>query len=122
MTIPADHWHTNPDGTAWWVPAPIAGEPVLRELDRLCDTCGGTEVTETEHGIIDPSDGSVTSVETVIHACPDCINGRHTFTVEVENSYPGWLYEKSRPLRVSVVKVEPQDDGTWRVLLRIHHS
>ena len=115
--IPASHWHDNGDGTAWWVePDGVDHAMVVywRGLDRPCDTCGGDlDLAEPEGD------------------CPDCIDGRHTFEIEVPCSNREWIKgdEKVCPtchgggkitFRVSVVKVEPEDDNTWRVLLRIH--
>jgi hypothetical protein len=78
--IPADHWHDNGDGTAWWAPDP--GEwtdygSILQELDRPCDTCGG---------MLEPGEPvSIDGVECCEpFVCLDCHGtGRHTFTVEV---------------------------------------
>ena len=87
VTIPADHWHANNDGTAWLIAqrcrddrAPQeahwgVGHPCVygcRALDRPCGTCDGRGIAAvTSRG----EDG--------YDVCPDCIDGRHTFTVEV---------------------------------------
>jgi hypothetical protein len=72
--IPADHWHDNGDGTAWLVFKFGTGlnGAAWEELDRPCDTCDGTmRVGCDEHD------------SWSCEPCPDCINGQHTFTVEV---------------------------------------
>jgi hypothetical protein len=68
--IPATSFQLNDDGTAWCVlanHAKMGGWPWWMALDRPCDTCGGDlDLAEPEGD------------------CTDCIDGRHTFTVEVE--------------------------------------
>lgn len=81
--IPADHWHDNDDGTAWWVwdGNGTAHPPAyLDVLDRPCDTCADIDVR-----------GGTPRRD------PGCINGRHAFDVEVEcgvamcrNGNPGY--------------------------------
>ena len=72
--IPATHWADNNDGTAWLVeeaaPDSPSGWPATRN-DRPCDTCGG-----------DCEDGPNYHTPIAWH-CPDCIDGRHTFDIEV---------------------------------------
>jgi hypothetical protein len=94
--IPADHWHDNGDGTAWWVvKPPLHGPGMWQRLDRPCDTCDGegVEFAGDEDDIGD--------------ACPACDGtGRHAFTVGVASyrfngGNPGWFVQDT--LRVSVV-------------------
>jgi hypothetical protein len=126
--IPVDHWHENGDGTAWlvsedgWIDnyakmrsLTERGGDLLRlhHLDRPCDTCDGDMVV---HG------PNQSRHEAARHArCPACIDGRHTFWVEVAWQTEVDAYESERH-RVSVVPgmVEEQEDGTWRVQLKIH--
>ena len=111
VTIPADHWHANNDGTAWLIAqrcrddrAPQeahwgVGHPCVygcRALDRPCGTCDGRGIAAvTSRG----EDG--------YDACPDCIDGRHTFEVEIDRSStlinfpPGTTMTQT--LRVSIV-------------------
>jgi hypothetical protein len=65
MTIPADRFLLNDDSTAW-----VVGESLdwWMTIDHPCDTCDGQTRYE--------GDGFVCSA--------DCIDGRHTFPVEVE--------------------------------------
>ena len=71
--IPADHITFDGD-MAWWVLGPWTQDdsPPIRQLDRLCDTCNGAG--QVPFGL--PSNGP--------ERCPDCINGRHTFKIEVQ--------------------------------------
>lgn len=91
--IPFDHWHDNGDGTAWLVKSGFDSDfPASRlsELDRPCDTCSQYS---------GPND--------VINR-KDCIDGRHTFEVEVEHHDAAYMtYQTSEPstrtYRVSIV-------------------
>jgi hypothetical protein len=91
---------------AWWVVPTLFGMPfvefpdgfmdVRNAFDRQCDTCKG--------GILEvKGDGMEWLVD-----CPDCLNGRHTFTIDIESD-EGVIYCK----RVSVVPgmVLPLLDG-----------
>jgi hypothetical protein len=80
MSIPADHWHDNGDGTAWWVWRANeafdgeTGEDYIHPLDRPCDSpdCRGGEIQYPEW-------------EGETQPCPDCDGTRrHTFGVAVE--------------------------------------
>jgi hypothetical protein len=73
--IPADHFIMNPDGTAWWVPDNSSLGDVGGDMMKALDR---------------PCDS------------PDCIDGRHTFTVEVAWQTEVDAYE-SETHRVSVV-------------------
>lgn len=92
--IPASHISFNDDGTAWYIPHhelwkrnPHFIEDYWKRLDRPCDNLCGD----------------------IGESCDDCINGRHTFTIEID----GWYDEAAgafvgavrgnRTLRVSVV-------------------
>ena len=82
MSIPADHITFDGD-TAWMVLPPFDPETEMaeddpRSLDRPCHTCGG------EMLVVDPHEPT-SSVD-----CPDCIDGRHTFEIEVERPVDGW--------------------------------
>ena len=93
--IPADHWHANDDGTAWWVCVgdvqPASGQDeVLWELDRPCETCDGTGEIVEAHGT---SGFDVTD-------CWSCDGtDRHTFDVTI---VAGELCDEY-PFRVSIV-------------------
>ena len=117
--IPADHITFTDDGHAWWVCKPVHRAGVTNTvgddyddpswfmwLDRPCDTCGG------QGFLYMPEDG--------IPCEADCIDGRHTFDIEVEcavpmcaNGVPGYWEDGGecgycegttiRKLRVSVV-------------------
>jgi len=67
--IPASHFHDNGDGTAWVVGTEWWATTIMRDAqDRPCDTCLGRTRYEGDNFV-----------------CPDCIDGRHTFTVEVDH-------------------------------------
>jgi hypothetical protein len=95
--IPRTHIEFNDAHTkAWWVVPTLFGMPfvefpdgfmdVRNAFDRPCDTCNG--------GILEvKGDGMEWLVD-----CPDCLNGRHTFTIDIESD-EGVIYCK----RVSVV-------------------
>jgi hypothetical protein len=97
--IPADHIQFNDDHTkAWWLVPTLFGMPFVKfpdgfmdvrnAFDRPCDTCKG--------GILEvKGDGMEWLVD-----CPDCLNGRHTFTIDAPHGRHGAL---TLPLRVSVV-------------------
>ena len=95
--IPASSIHFNDDGTAWWVrddalPDSPSGWPITAN-DRPCDSCGGDE------WMIEP-DGNDPGCH-----CDACVNGRHTFTVEVETLVYVEPYGEAlltRTLRVSI--------------------
>jgi hypothetical protein len=73
--IPESSIHFNEDGTAWLVlydDAKIGGWAWWKALDRPCDTCNG-------FGTIHDTGDSVANA----YPCPNCINGRDTFTLEV---------------------------------------
>jgi hypothetical protein len=68
--IPFDRWHDNGDGTAWMV-VTLPVSAAMQHFDRPCDcNC---------HDSAGPD---------VVEEC-DCIDGRHTFTVEVEHAANG---------------------------------
>ena len=81
--IPADHITSDGD-MAWLV---VAADPDeygwAAALDRPCDTCGSTAPDAP-----------------FIQNCPDCINGRHTFEIEVSF---GAMTRGFRTHRASVV-------------------
>lgn len=78
IRIDADHITFDGDGHAWGVikaAPPVAQSGSVRspwfELDRPCDTCGGDNAT------------MVWGRDTrTLKWCPDCLAGRHTFTIE----------------------------------------
>jgi hypothetical protein len=77
MTIPASSIHLNGDGTAWLIvdetpTGTTAGRETAQRMARPCDSCNGDE------WMIEP-DGDDPGCH-----CDGCVNGRHTFTVEVE--------------------------------------
>lgn len=95
MTVPATSIALQDDGTAWWYTAdPIAhSEGWALTIDRPCDSeCfKGTATYENYIVLGSPR-------------CPDCIDGRHTFTIDVEPPFPEtYLNDPTRSLRVSVV-------------------
>ena len=129
--IPASSFGPIIDGKAWvvYLPNPVKRLDQWPRLDRPCDDCDGKSVNGTDDERDLWKD--------------NCINGRHTFTVEVEGRcdpmghccFAGCdllpcgccrnaphLAQPVRTLRVSVVPgmVEEQEDGTWRVQLQIH--
>jgi hypothetical protein len=70
--IPADHISFNDDGTAWWIPSWPFTVGVVRQLDRPCDTCDGAMSRRVVKETMRPH---------------GCIDGRHTFDIEVEADY-----------------------------------
>lgn len=91
MLTPADRITFTDDGHAWIVVdahenfPPSPGEMVWAALDRPCDHCGalvraGDQVIDTE-GRRWVNGRSVARHEPF--RCPDCIDGRHTFDIEV---------------------------------------
>ena len=80
--IPASSIHFNGDDTAWLLlPTPEFSGAEKSDLakyiqaDRPCDTCGGNW-----QDYLEPLDRD----GNVVSPCLDCVNGRHTFTVEVQ--------------------------------------
>ena len=75
--IPADHISFNDDGTAWLVfdddSWRVAGGPYWWHLDRPCDHCKNDGPWTIDCG---------------------CIDGRHTFTIEVGRPANGWHPER----------------------------
>ena len=103
--IPADHWHDNGDGTAWLVTHGGLGIDLFDSFDRPCDTCGGTGRRQVDQYGNVWGDKLAEAMSTIIVGdipCPNCIDGRHTFTIEVEVPQ---VLPKHWPahLRVSVV-------------------
>lgn len=119
--ITADDFLLDGD-TAWWVTEQrnkythVEGERVLegvllRMLDRPCDTCAGlAKRFIDDHGNVW---GNIMAQNLDLHEsipCPDCVDGRRTFGIEVEGMVTfgeppnrhgaGW---GTRSLRVSVV-------------------
>jgi hypothetical protein len=94
--IPSTAIHFNDDGTAWVVGTEWWATNIMRDaLDRPCDTCGG-------RGWI-VEDRTWGQPEGEQHQCPaECINGRHTLTVEVAWQTEVDAYEYGAD-RVSVV-------------------
>jgi hypothetical protein len=102
--IPSTAIHFNDDGTAWVVlPTPEFSGAEKSDLakfiqaDRPCDTC--------DNGLLHKGDkhpmvwgGEPAPCDTI---CPDCINGRHTFEIIVQDTeYPQeWHFT----YRVSIV-------------------
>ena len=84
MIIPADRFKLSDAGTqAWWIPKPsvdIETIDDLLDLDRLCDTCGDLPVCDHGYKITHARDIKCGTEK----PCPDCIDGRHTFEIEVE--------------------------------------
>lgn len=80
--IPASSVAFQDDGTAWlYVPDHGIRTDVtdsrryMSDFDHPCDTCGGTLHYVDDRG------------EVYEDSCPaDCINGRHTFTIDVERA------------------------------------
>jgi len=97
MMIPRDRILLDDDGYGWWVLGPWTQDdnPPIKQLDRPCDTCGGKRCVENF------------SVQYGWDRCPDCIDGRHTWTAEVSrNSMPmrdGVHQGRTRSVRLSVV-------------------
>lgn len=101
--IPATSWADQGNGTAWWYIEGPERWGWMTLLDRPCDTCGGDSAADWSVGLPE---------------C-DCINGRHTFTLDVAcagigkprrcgdritaSTCAGCDRESSRSLRVSVV-------------------
>lgn len=85
---PADSWHDNGDGTAWWVTGDTLTRYYAELLDRPCDRCYGQDVRTLD-------------VRGWHDHCPDCIDGRHTFDVEVANRPNRGIV--ARAYRVSIV-------------------
>jgi hypothetical protein len=79
--IPATHFGPIVDGKAWFVfeSSPVHGVRRITDLDRPCDTCGGALGRNVYRDSNDPG---------CFVRCPDCIDGRHTFDVEVECEGP----------------------------------
>ena len=89
--IQADHI-TFEGATALYVGLPSGplNLDVITAFDRPCGTCNGEESNET--------------VGRDIWYCPDCIDGRHTFEIEVDRWALGNRHgPKAITLRVSVV-------------------
>lgn len=86
--IPADHIHFNDDGTAWMIVREFVerndrwwdSARYLSDLDRPCDTCDG--VGCSMNGLESGDHGPLACEH--LGCCPDCIDGRHTFEIEVE--------------------------------------
>jgi hypothetical protein len=97
--IPADCWLDNGDGTGWWVleSTLVHGVRPIATLDRPCDTCDGRKVLPWQPGEL-PGGGY----------CPKCIDGRHTFEIEVSElvtnhpDHPNVGRWQCRTLRVSI--------------------
>lgn len=144
--IPADHISFNDDGTAWLVTAAQphsclgcgrtlldqTGCPgrtmhvahITRPLDRPCDACAGTAAN-----LLDELDDDHSFFKS--EPCPDCVDGRHAFTIEVECDGP--VHRSDRPClngcaygaltyRVSVIPgmvlpVYGEDPGDWPDML-----
>jgi DnaJ-class molecular chaperone len=134
--IPRTHIEFNDDHTEAWVVVEQTDSGWLSGLmgaDGPCDTCDGASVLRDEE-----HDDAGRVVGVVWEHCPDCDGtGRHTFTIDIE--CPVLTFEGSAihdhpdvnpcpvcsgvtTYRVSVVPgmVEKQEDGTWRVRLKIH--
>lgn len=84
VTITKDHISFNDDGTAWLVDIHRWGGSIYR-LDRPCDYCQRNDLSP---------------MSAIGFVCPAmCIDGRHTFTIEVEEPLgrgdvfpdPGWF-------------------------------
>jgi hypothetical protein len=119
VTIPKDHISFNDDGTEAWivfmVMPPVTQEGSVRSpwfaLNRPCDMCQGTAwscIVETDEG------------DFMEDTCPDCIDGRHTFTIEVEQDRDAWVCECSAIGRHHCVyngwrEVFPLSARTYRV-------
>lgn len=106
---PADQFHLNDDGTAWWVGNEWAmsnpPKPSPHHLDRPCDTCDGRKWC-----LGDDTPGLYDAVP-----CPDCDGtGRHTFSISVDrNAMPmrdGVHIGRDITLRVHVLDVLPITD------------
>ena len=88
--IPADQFHDNGDGTAWWVKHKLwfnGAAADITDLDVPCETCGGVSLDLSSESIMETflkrMDGAPAG-SVGVRPCPDCIDGRHTFEVEVE--------------------------------------
>jgi hypothetical protein len=92
--IPVDRITFTDDGHAWWIVKPVHRMGVTNtvgddyddpswfmSLDRPCGTCDGhrwdwKRCADEDLQVDDPVD---------YYPCPDCIDGRHTFDIEVED-------------------------------------
>ena len=96
--IPADMFHDNGDGTAWWIPRDDEfGSDVLidaiRDDMRPCDACDGSGWTDAVRIV-----GRV--------PCRACDNtGRHTFAIEVAQSS---FWSKDEQIKY---RIDPCDDA-----------
>lgn len=122
IVIPHNHITFNDDGTAWLIVHECDGDHpegenrlcdlACKSLDRPCDTCGGSEHV--------PNDGDWIDVD-----CPDCIDGRHTFDIDVGGSALGWGGKRGDEPHVATVSVVPgmvlpiygEDPGDWPDML-----
>lgn len=127
--IPVDRINFTGDGHAWFVTGTRGGSLEAAALDRPCDTCGGTGTVHCPGPSVKPQTQMQRNAAGLVmgrdycygmhmgHDCPDCIDGRHTFDIEVGEG------ERchSTVHRVSVVPgmVTKQEDGTWLVQLKI---
>ena len=89
--IPATHFLPLHDGTAWVVFGDDDNErdffPAewVTDLDRPCDTCDGTGAQNPDEDYDDINIAWAVDVDTgPLYDCTaDCIDGRHTFDIEV---------------------------------------
>jgi hypothetical protein len=122
--IAADRFLLDGD-TAWWVltddewlRTPLSMQDAEHDLDRPCETCGGTGTNpEPEYNQSDDCQFASMSDDEwrEMFPCPDCIDGRHTFDIEVGSHeamplHPDWLNPEAarcggcaRTYRVSIV-------------------
>lgn len=96
--IPADHIQFNGD-TAWLVGTEWWGTTIMRDAqDRPCSTCEGCGWTVEGPNYYEPYGDRI--------VCLDCIDGRHTFDIEVEADYfiePSHHHVLADVHRVSIV-------------------
>ena len=88
--IPATHVHDDGDGTAWVVFGDDDNErdffPAewVTDLDRPCDLCDGTGANQPDEDYDDINIAWAVDDDTgPLYDCTACIDGRHTFDIEV---------------------------------------
>ena len=112
MIVPADRILIDGD-TGWLVIDGIVDEAWYQALNRPCDACGGRVQMYWDH---DP--------DLPMGKCISCIDGRHTFDLEVERS-DGRLLNFGRAAIIEVLPIREWQSvldpptGRWLALNRV---
>lgn len=107
MIVSADRIVIDGD-TGWWVQDQQWGW--LSELNRPCETCDGTGKRQ----FVPAYEGGPPRSTRLPH-CPDCINGRHTFDLSVEQ-HRGFFRTAYRAAIIEVLPIiEPLPESGFQI-------